>query len=71
MAKAKKIHSKTKVKQLRASIATRLAEAFSSLKKMVGDKKFEKNIRKASKVLAAGAAAKVKPVSAAKKKVAA
>lgn len=60
MAKTTKPVSPGRKKQLRARIATTLQKTFPELKKLVGEKKFNQHVKKASKVLAAGAAKKGK-----------
>lgn len=60
MATSKKASMVSPQKQLRKKIAEMLETTFTDLKKKVGEKKFEKNIKKASKVLASGAATKQK-----------
>lgn len=69
MATSKKASEISPKKQLRKKIAETLETTFTDLKKQVGEKKFEKHVKKASKVLAAGAALKTK-TKAAKPKVA-
>lgn len=60
MATSKKASMVSPKKQLRKKIAEMLETTFTDLKKKVGEKKFEKHIKKASKVLASGAATKQK-----------
>ncbi len=53
---------KTGKKTIRKGIEEKLAETFSDIKVGVGDKKFLKKIRKASKIMASGVTVKkVKP----------
>jgi hypothetical protein len=60
MATSKKAAVISPKKQLRKKIAETLEATFTDLKKQVGEKKFEKHVKQASKVLAAGAATKTK-----------
>lgn len=64
MAKAKKDPVKTAKKDTRDRIAATLESTFAELKEKVGEKRFARKIRKASKVLASGVAKKVKPAKA-------
>ena len=60
MANTKEAPVKSKKKVLRAQIAKTLQKTFSSLKKTMGEKKFNRHIKKASKVLVSGAVKKTK-----------
>ena len=66
MAKAKKQAGEKTKKSLQKEVASTLTEIFTDIKNAVGDKKFSRKVKKASKVLAAGAA-KVKPAKESKK----
>lgn len=70
MAKSPKSATKKKALSLKKQIAAKLAATFAELKVKLGDKKFNKKVKKASKILASGAV--VKPLKASKstKKVA-
>jgi len=70
MAKTTKPVPLSRKKQLRAQIATTLQKTFPELKKLVGEKKFNQHVKKASKVLAAGAAKKEKKPVVTKRKTA-
>ncbi len=68
MAKTKKTTTgPTSKKSLRKEVASTLNEIFTDIKQAVGDKKFDKKVKKASKVLTAGAAKKTKKEAADKK----
>ena len=58
MPKASKSSEKTKPANLRKQVAEILSTTFADIKASVGDKKFSKKVKKASKVLAAGAVKK-------------
>lgn len=62
MAKSKKEPVKVKKHTLREQIATTLETTFTALKEAVGEKKFNKQVKKASKVLATGAVKKASKV---------
>ncbi|MRG48019.1 hypothetical protein GFS24_23060 [Chitinophaga sp. SYP-B3965] len=67
MAKSKKEPVKVKKNALREQIATTLETTFTDLKESVGEKKFARQVKKASKVLASGAVKKTSKVAAAPK----
>jgi hypothetical protein len=67
MAKTKKATSASTKKQWREKVAAMLENQFRGLKKSLGDKKFGKNIRKASKIMVAGTPKKAKPAATIKK----
>ena len=64
MAKSKKEPVKVKKHTLREQIATTLQTTFTDLKETVGEKKFNRHVKKASKVLAAGAEKKTEKTAA-------
>lgn len=67
MAKSEKTPAKNNKKALQQEIAGKLQETFPALKESVGAKKFDRHVKKASKVLAAGATKKSKEAKPAKK----
>lgn len=68
MAKAKKTTTDPRSKKsLRKEVASTLNEIFTDIKQAVGDKKFDKKVKKASKVLTAGATKKAKKEATVKK----
>lgn len=68
MAKTKKSITDPKSKKsLRKEVAGTLNEIFTDIRQAVGDKKFDKKVKKASKVLTAGATKKTKEEAPAKK----
>ena len=58
MAKASKIAGGKPKKTLKKEVAVTLTEIFPDIKEAVGEKKFSKKVKKASKILSAGAAKK-------------
>ena len=54
MAKAKQQQEKAKQPSVRKQVAEKLVQDFADIKKAVGDKKFNKRVKKASKILAEG-----------------
>lgn len=72
MAKSKNEPVKVKKNALREQIAATLQTTFTDLKETVGEKKFARQVKKASKVLASGAVKKTsKVITATPKKAAA
>ncbi|MFT3979544.1 MAG: hypothetical protein QM687_03675 [Ferruginibacter sp.] len=55
MAKTKKLPVAKTKKDLKKEVAGTLAEVFSDIKNAVGEKEFDKKIKKATKILSAGA----------------
>ncbi|MFT3704841.1 MAG: hypothetical protein QM802_20920 [Agriterribacter sp.] len=68
---AQKKSPKTSLKKWREKVEGLLEVNFKGLKKTLGDKKFEKNLRKASKAMIAGVSKKAKEQDRQKKKVSA
>ena len=58
--KVKKELVKSEKETLREEIAATLQKTFPDIKKAVGEKKFNKHVKKATKVLAGGATKKIK-----------
>lgn len=54
MAKAKQSQEKVKKSSVRKQVAEKLSKDFENLKKIVGNKNFNKRIKKASKILSEG-----------------
>jgi len=67
---APKKSPKTSLKKWREKVEGLLELNFKGFKKTLGDKKFEKNLRKASKALLSGVSKKAKAQNNQKKKVA-
>lgn len=68
MAKTKKEPVKVTKHALREKIATTLQTTFAELKEIVGEKKFSRQVKKASKILATGGVKKSAPKAATPKK---
>ncbi|MFT3704567.1 MAG: hypothetical protein QM802_19530 [Agriterribacter sp.] len=63
MAKIQRVAETVSKSALRNSIATSLKKNFADLAETVGEKKFKKNIEKASKILASGVTKKRKQLA--------